>query len=88
MTCCLSWPPNLVIKVLDLLGEALVKYDFLSGMIDRTDSKGSGHWRGEADDPQMTNPDATVWWELSVLQTHYSEKVREKAVRLSSFVKE
>lgn len=55
---------------------------------DDNSGAGDGQYRAEADDPALSNPHATVWWELATLRTHhYDERIREEAQTLSDWVK-
>jgi nucleolar complex protein 3 len=58
-------------------------------MLRSEDRRRDGVYRYEVDQEGLANTEATVWWELALLeQRHYDEEVRAEANRLSRWSKD
>ena len=81
---CLHWPKLTVNSALDFVRQLLVKERQLETMLNTEDRKRDGLWRYEIDVEGLSNPEATVWWELGLLEkNHFDEEVRAAAANLA-----
>lgn len=88
LTACLHWPPGAVLRALDFVGGLLAKDAKLEALLATDDRTVDGVYRADLDDPQLSNPFATSFWELHVLrQTHYDARVRRAAEKLAAFIR-
>ena len=82
----LSWPPNTVLRSLELVRSLMVKEPRLEAFLNTEDRTANGVYRAELDDPQLSNPFGTSFWELRMLQKyHWDDKVRKEASALANF---
>lgn len=88
LSTSLNWPPNAVLRTLDFV-ERLVKRDsMLEVMLSTEDRTPDGVYRGDLDDPQLSHPFGTSFYELYILrQSHYDARVRDKAASLLKSVR-
>jgi len=80
----LYWPPTTVLRALDFVGGLVAKDAKLEALLSTEDRTVDGVYRPDIDDPQLSNPFGTSFWELHVLRSHFNSKVREEAKKLSN----
>ena len=97
LTCALAWPADSAVRALELVRTMAVREPALEFMLTTGDDDdgggqagagGDGVYNPLADDPALSNPQSTVWWELATLRSaHYDERVRAEAAKLAGYVK-
>jgi nucleolar complex protein 3 len=88
LTCALQWPTETAIRTIDVVRKMLVKEPALESMLSVEDSMLTGVYNGMTDEMHLVGAEATVWWELVVLQqSHFDERVRDAAERLAHFAR-
>jgi len=86
LTACLILPAATILRCLQFVEGLLVTEPKLMALLSSEDRTADGLYRPDLDDPEVSNPFATSFWELSHLaESHYDPKVREKAKQLASF---
>lgn len=89
LVSALHWPKNTALRSLDFVRQLLVKERSLDSMLNTEDRKRDGVYRYDIAEEGLSNPDATVWWELSLLETsHFDEEVRNAASNLARWTKD
>jgi nucleolar complex protein 3 len=86
LTAALHWPPRSAIRAIEFVARLVVKESRLQGLLSTEDQSADGVYRPDVDDPQLSQPFGTSFWELRLLEkTHYDNEVREAARKLSLF---
>ena len=81
----LQWPPELVLQALDFIAGLIARDSKLEALLNTEERVCDGHYRIDVDDPQLSNPFGTSFWELHILRRHWHPKVREAASKLARF---
>ncbi|TFY63968.1 hypothetical protein EVJ58_g2909 [Rhodofomes roseus] len=83
LTAALQWPPATAGRAIELV-RALVERDSkLEALLSTEDRGGNGVYRPDLDDPQLSNPFGTTFWELHVLaRRHWDARVRDQAQKV------
>lgn len=85
----LHWPKATALKSVQFVRQLLVKERCLETMLSTEDRRRDGVYRYEASEEGLSNPEATVWWELTLLEgRHYDEEVRAEAGRVARWTKD
>lgn len=85
----LHWPKNTALRCLGFLRALLAKESCLETMLRSEDRRRDGVYRYDIEQEGLANTQATVWWELALLeQRHYDEEVRAEANKLSHWSKD
>lgn len=84
LSCALSFPADTAVRTLELLKRMMAKEPQLEHALTKDDDADVDVYRPEADDPALSNPAGTVWWELAALAEHFDERVRQAARDLST----
>lgn len=80
LTCALHWPSDSALHTIQLVQNMLIKQPALEGMLTTEDMRMDGVYRPEANDPGLTNAEATAWYELHLLEhSHHDDRVRQQA---------
>ncbi|KAF9480132.1 NOC3p-domain-containing protein [Pholiota conissans] len=86
LTASLHWPPRAALRALDFVGGLVAKDSKLEAMLATEDRVFNGVYRADVDDPQLSNPFGTSFFELHVLHTqHWDARVRAEAGKLLNF---
>lgn len=86
MTASLHWPPRAALRALDFVGGLVAKDPKLGAMLATEDRVFNGVYRADVDDPQLSNPFGTSFFELHALHTqHWDPRVRLEAGKLLNF---
>ncbi|KAF9227961.1 NOC3p-domain-containing protein [Gyrodon lividus] len=84
----LNWPPTVALRALDFVESLIVKDPKLEALLSTEDRSVNGLYLAEVDDPQLSHPFGTSFFELLQLQQrHYDSRIREAARRLSSYTR-
>jgi len=80
LTAALHWPPASASRAIELVGVLVERDPKLEALLSTEDRGGNGLYRPDLDDPQLSNPFGTTFWELHVLaHRHLDARVREQA---------
>lgn len=80
LTAALQWPPATAVRAIELVGVLVEKDPKLEALLSTEDRGGNGLYRPDIDDPQLSNPFGTTFWELHVLaHRHWDARVRDQA---------
>ena len=82
LTASLSWSPALTIRTLDFVGNMISKDPKLETLLSTEDRIYDGVYRPEINDPQLSHPFGTCFWELHGFRNHCDARVREEARKL------
>ncbi|KAF5380844.1 hypothetical protein D9615_003924 [Tricholomella constricta] len=83
LSASLHWPPATTLRTLDFVGGLIAKDPKLEALLSTEDRTFDGIYRSDIDDPQLSHPFGTSFWELHVLHTSYWDaKVREEAGKI------
>lgn len=79
----LHWPPPLALRSLDFVNGLILKDEQLENLLFTEERSLDGVYRPDIDDPQLSNPFGTSFWELYTLrENHYDDGVREEARKI------
>lgn len=85
----LHWPKGTALRTLDFIRQLLVKDRALEGMLNTEDRQRDGIYKYDATEENLSNSEATVWWELCLLESsHFDEEVRAAAAKLATWTKD
>ncbi|KAF8077981.1 nucleolar complex-associated protein-domain-containing protein [Lyophyllum atratum] len=85
LSASLHWPPATTLRTLDFVGGLIAKDDKLEALLSTEDRSFDGVYRPDIDDPQLSHPFGTSFWELHVLHKNYWDaKVRKEAGKILS----
>ncbi|KAI5986030.1 nucleolar complex-associated protein-domain-containing protein [Pisolithus orientalis] len=80
----INWPPNVTLRALEFIEALVAKDPKLEALLSTEDRSTDGVYLPQVDDPQLSRPFGTSFFELLLLQQcHYDSGVREAAQRLS-----
>ncbi|KAI6037515.1 nucleolar complex-associated protein-domain-containing protein [Pisolithus marmoratus] len=80
----INWPPNVTLRALEFIEALVAKDPKLEALLSTEDRSADGVYLPQVDDPQLSRPFGTSFFELLLLQQHhYDSRVREAAQRLS-----
>ncbi|KAI5982438.1 nucleolar complex-associated protein-domain-containing protein [Pisolithus albus] len=80
----INWPPNITLRALEFIEALVAKDPKLEALLSTEDRSADGVYLPQIDDPQLSRPFGTSFFELLLLQQHhYDSGVREAAQRLS-----
>ncbi|KAG6332574.1 hypothetical protein ID866_6516 [Astraeus odoratus] len=83
----INWPSSIALRVLEFVGALLSKEPKLEALLSTEDRSADGVHLPEIDDPQLSRPFGTSFFELLLLQQcHCDPQIREAARQLSSYV--
>ncbi|KAG5643474.1 hypothetical protein DXG03_000862 [Asterophora parasitica] len=83
LSASLHWPPATTLRALDCVGGLIAKDPKLEALLSTEDRTFDGIYRPDIDDPQLSHPFGTSFWELHALRTnHWDAKVREEAGKI------
>ncbi|WVQ74215.1 hypothetical protein IAR50_003809 [Cryptococcus sp. DSM 104548] len=75
--CALHFPPKTAKQVIAFARGLISKEPKIEGLLDTEERMADGTYRPEIDDPQLTNPFTTSWWESGLLGSrHWDREVR------------
>ncbi|KAI9566460.1 nucleolar complex-associated protein-domain-containing protein [Boletus coccyginus] len=84
----LNWSPTVALRALDFVGSLVKKEPKLEALLSTDDRHVDGVYLPEVDDPQLSHPFGTSFFELLQLeQRHYDSRIRESARRLSNYTR-
>ncbi|KAI0670464.1 nucleolar complex-associated protein 3 [Trametes maxima] len=79
----LQWPPTTAVRAIELVAELVERDPKLEALLSTEDRAGNGVYRADLDDPQLSNPFGTSFFELHALaSTHCAAQVRGAAGKL------
>ncbi|KAI0831218.1 nucleolar complex-associated protein-domain-containing protein [Trametes gibbosa] len=79
----LQWPPGPAVRAVELVAELVERDPKLGALLATEDRAGDGVYRADVDDPQLSNPFGTSFFELHALAArHWAETVRAVAGKL------
>lgn len=85
----LHWPKGTSLRSLDFVRQLLVKDRALESMLNTEDRRRDGLYNYDATEENLSNSEATVWWELNLLEKgHFDEEVRAAAAKLARWTKD
>lgn len=88
LSASLQWSPTSQLRTLGFLRSLLIREPKLEAMLETSDRRIDGRWRGDVDEPERAQPESTCWWELGVYRHHPDEKVRAEAKKLANWKRE
>lgn len=89
LTSALNWPPTSQLRTLGFLRSLLIKEPRLEAMLETSDRRIDGRWKGHVDEPETAQPESTCWFEgILLYKQHPDAKVREEAKKLMTYHKE
>ncbi|BGP09476.1 hypothetical protein JCM10049v2_005347 [Rhodotorula toruloides] len=89
LSASLHWPPATQLRTLSFLRSLLIREPKLEAMLETTDRRIDGRWRGHVDEPERAEPESTCWYEASVfLRQHPDPAVRQEAKKLVNWQRE
>ncbi|KAG6890726.1 hypothetical protein C0995_005099 [Termitomyces sp. Mi166 len=87
LSASLHWPPPTAQRALEFVGGLIAKDPKLEALLFTKDRTFDGIYRPDLDDPQLSNPFGTSFWELHALrERHWDAKVSAEAERILSIV--
>ncbi|KAH9854145.1 nucleolar complex-associated protein 3 [Lenzites betulinus] len=79
----LQWPPGAAARAITFVGELVERDPKLAALLATEDRAGDGVHRPDVDDPQLSNPFGTSFFELHALAArHWAAAVRAEAAKL------
>ncbi|BGP17771.1 hypothetical protein JCM10213v2_005813 [Rhodosporidiobolus nylandii] len=88
LSASLQWSPTSQLRTLGFLRSLLIREPKLEAMLETSDRRVDGRWRGEVDEPERAQPESTCWWELGLFRQHPDPKVKEEARKLANWQRE
>ncbi|TFK42615.1 nucleolar complex-associated protein-domain-containing protein [Crucibulum laeve] len=86
LSAALHWPPNVALRALDFVRGLIAKDSKLEALLSTEDRIFDGIYRPEVDDPQLSHPFGSSFYELHALcRHHWDAKVRKEAHKLLTF---
>lgn len=83
LNASLHWPPATALRAIDFVRRLIAKDLKLEALLHTEDRVFDGIYRPDVDDPQLSHPFGTSFWELHALhKAHWHAKVREEAGKL------
>ncbi|GAA5949072.1 hypothetical protein JCM3765_004003 [Sporobolomyces pararoseus] len=88
LTSSLNWPPTSQLRTIGFLRSLLIKEPRLEAMLETSDRRIDGRWKGHVDEPETAQPESTCWFEgIMLYKLHPDPKVREEARKLMTYSK-
>ncbi|KAG6911501.1 hypothetical protein DXG01_014575 [Tephrocybe rancida] len=88
LSASLHWPPVTALRAIEFVGGLIAKDPKLEALLSSKDRTFDGIYRPDLDDPQLSNPFGTSFWELHMLrQKHWDSKVRTEAERILNTIR-
>ncbi|GAA5929972.1 Noc3p [Sporobolomyces koalae] len=88
LTSSLNWPSTSQLRTLGFLRSLLIKEPRLEAMLETSDRRIDGRWKGHVDEPETAQPESTCWFEgVMLYRLHPDPKVREEAKKLMTYSK-
>lgn len=72
-TACLYFPPATAKRALQFILSLMAREPKLEGLLSTEDRIADGIYRPDVDDPQLSNPFASNFWELQLLSSRHTE---------------
>lgn len=89
LSASLNWPAATQLRTLTFLRSLLIREPRLEAMLETSDRRVDGRWRGLVDTPELAEPESTCWFEATVYyRQHPDEKVRAEARKLVNWQRE
>ncbi|GAA5961792.1 hypothetical protein JCM8115_001421 [Rhodotorula mucilaginosa] len=89
ISASLNWPAATQLRTLTFLRSLLIREPKLEAMLETSDRRVDGRWRGLVDTPELAEPESTCWFEATVYyRQHPDEKVRAEARKLVNWQRE
>ncbi|KAF8520195.1 nucleolar complex-associated protein-domain-containing protein [Hysterangium stoloniferum] len=86
LVASLSFPVATTLRALEFVRQLLVNEPKLQALLSTEDRATDGLYQADLDDPELSNPFGTSFWELAHLtEVHWDHRVRDKAQQLSAF---
>ncbi|KAK7693590.1 hypothetical protein QCA50_003159 [Cerrena zonata] len=86
LTASMHWPPATVVRAIDFVTGLVERDSKLEALLSTDDRSVNGVYRPDLDDPQLSNPFGTCFWELLLLsQQHWNSSVRVAAKKLLDY---
>jgi nucleolar complex protein 3 len=86
LVASLSFPAATTLRALEFVRGLLVNEPKLQALLTTEDRTADGIYRPELDDPQLSNPFGTSFWELAHLaERHGDNRVKDSAFQLAQF---
>ncbi|OCH95527.1 nucleolar complex-associated protein 3 [Obba rivulosa] len=83
LACALHWSPATAARAMDFVGALVERDSKLGALLSTEDRSVNGVYRPDLDDPQLSNPFGTSFWELLLLsRTHWVAGVVDHARKL------
>ncbi|KAI8998713.1 nucleolar complex-associated protein 3 [Trametes punicea] len=83
LSAALQWPPATAVRAIELVAVLIERDPKLEALLSTEDRAGNGVYRPDLDDPQLSNPFGTSFYELHTLaEKHWAEQVRVAAGKL------
>ncbi|GAA5841831.1 hypothetical protein JCM3766R1_005584 [Sporobolomyces carnicolor] len=88
LTSSLNWPATSQLRTIGFLRSLLIKEPRLEAMLETSDRRIDGRWKGHVDEPATAQPESTCWFEgIMLYRLHPDPKVREEAKKLMTYSK-
>jgi len=88
LTSSLNWPSTSQLRTIGFLRSLLIKEPRLEAMLETSDRRIDGRWKGHVDEPETAQPESTCWFEgIMLYKLHPDPKVREEARKLMVYSK-
>ncbi|TNY18573.1 nucleolar complex-associated protein 3 [Rhodotorula diobovata] len=89
LSASLHWPPASQLRTLSFLRSLLIREPRLEAMLETSDRRIDGRWRGHVDEPERAEPESTCFFEASLyVRSHPDDKVRAEAKKLVNYRRE
>ncbi|GAA5933036.1 hypothetical protein JCM3775_005295 [Rhodotorula graminis] len=89
LSASLHWPPASQLRTLSFLRSLLIREPRLEAMLETSDRRIDGRWRGHVDEPERAEPESTCFFEAGLyVRDHPDEKVRAEAKKLVNYRRE
>lgn len=84
----INWPPSVTLRALEFIETLLAKDPKLEALLSTEDRTADGVYLPMVDDPQLSQPFGTSFFELLLFQQcHFDSQIREAAKRLCSYTR-
>ncbi|KAG6818144.1 hypothetical protein H0H87_000049 [Tephrocybe sp. NHM501043] len=88
LSASLHWPQATALRALEFVGGLVAKDPKLEALLSSKDRTFDGIYRADLDDPQLSNPFGTSFWELHALRKkHWDGRVRAEAERILNTIR-
>jgi len=84
LNAALQWSPATATRAIEFVGVLIEREPKLEALLSTEERSGNGVYRPDLDDPQLSNPFGSTFWELHVLaRRHWDLRVRDQARKIS-----